>query len=440
MLLAPIQKGSVWIRELRLSARIMDIADQGGQDAAIDADGIRTSAATVAHASRVDLAALPEAPREVFLASRAPAKGLRARLEALGCHIEAAGFEGYDELFKEAYLNSPPQALFDQASGWLDRLASAWPAAARASAPPLEPARLDLGTAEETALCFGPGLAGILCAPKRPGAERRAVIFTNTGGDPRTGIGGFAVDCARRLAELGVASLRFDFSGLGDSAFAGGWRSNIYEVPREAEFQAALAVLEDAGYGQAVAVGVCSGAYHAHRAAFHDPRIAGVFSVNPGEWVWAPGQALVEPDHVRGASTRLLMSNAMGGLGKLDKWRRLLRGELKLGQKLGVILGKLVGKLRTRLGSRADTRELRRQMRRLSARGARCTVVLGLQDAALDDIEIHFGRKAGWLARLPGMQVRLLPRLDHGLFFAESRAIAQAELIAFLGLQAPPGP
>jgi hypothetical protein len=157
-------------------------------------------------------------------------------------------------------------------------------------------------------------------------------------------------------------------------------------------------------------------------------------AVNPGDWVWAPGRPLEPPDHAAGASTHKLIQAASSGALKLEKWKLVLAGELKLGDKLRTLLGRIAGKAWMKWEQRADTRALRHEMLQLSARAARCAVVLSLEDAALDEIEVHFGRRASWLARLPGLQVRILDRLDHGLVFAESRQTALKELLAFLDL------
>ena len=433
MLLAPVAKGSSWVRELRLTAKMMDPHGHDITDGEVDTEGLRLSEATARAASEMDLGKLRRAPAEVFLASPTPVRSTTARLQELGAQVQAMGFPGYEDLLQESYINTPPQEVFDAAAAWLERVSAGWPKGRR-SRRPLPAPVLDLGAAEETAVRFGQGLEGVLCAPKA--GATRAVIFTNTGGDPRSGIGGFAADCARRLALKGVASLRFDFAGLGESAFAPEWRSNVYETSRGDDFDAAVSLLQAHGYADIAVVGICSGAFHAVRAAFRDGRITGVMAVNPGDWVWQPGRPLIAPDHVAGSSTHKLISAASSGVMNPDKWKRLVRGELRVGEKFVTLVRRIFDKSRMKWEQRADTAALRREMMQLSARAARCTVVLSIEDAALDEIEVHFGRRASWLAKLPGVQVRILSKLDHGLFFAESRRTALRELMAFLELPA----
>jgi pimeloyl-ACP methyl ester carboxylesterase len=85
---------------------------------------------------------------------------------------------------------------------------------------------------------------------------------------------------ARSLAKMGIGSLRFDLSGIGDSAI----RSDdlpALEVPAR-EIEDAIDELETRGFRRFILFGFCSGAVHAARAASADPRIAGIILVNPG--------------------------------------------------------------------------------------------------------------------------------------------------------------
>ena len=65
---------------------------------------------------------------------------------------------------------------------------------------------------------FGPedGLLGILTEPVSP-PRGPAILFLNAGVLHHVGPFGWYVSLARRLAELGFLSLRFDLSGIGDS-------------------------------------------------------------------------------------------------------------------------------------------------------------------------------------------------------------------------------
>ena len=73
----------------------------------------------------------------------------------------------------------------------------------------------------ERAVVFGPDqtLVGIVTSPEHaPAGGTRAVIMANIGLHHRVGPYRLYVDLARRLAARGLVALRFDLSGLGDSA------------------------------------------------------------------------------------------------------------------------------------------------------------------------------------------------------------------------------
>lgn len=134
----------------------------------------------------------------------------------------------------------------------------------------------------ETAHRFGRDehLAGIVCRPERPEIPELAVVIPNAGFIHHVGPWQLHVDLVRALAEAGVASIRFDLSGLGDS-----------ETPRRREAPAdrttgdirdAIDLLEkDYGVRRVVVAGLCSGAVDAHRAALDEERVCGAALLDP---------------------------------------------------------------------------------------------------------------------------------------------------------------
>lgn len=132
---------------------------------------------------------------------------------------------------------------------------------------------------KERAVTFGTAgrLTGILTEPDpadaRAGAP--AVLTCNVGLNHHVGPYRFYVDLARALAKRGFASLRFDLSGLGDSAVR---RDSTAEHERALEdLTCAMAlVTERTGQQTFVPVGFCSSVDPAHRLAVLDPRVRGV--------------------------------------------------------------------------------------------------------------------------------------------------------------------
>jgi len=100
-------------------------------------------------------------------------------------------------------------------------------------------------------------------------------IFFNAGIVHRVGVHRVNVVLARRLALLGIPSIRFDLAGVGDSARADG--RHPYNEQAVIDIRAALDALGKAtGITRFVLFGMCSGAVHSYAAALADDRVVGV--------------------------------------------------------------------------------------------------------------------------------------------------------------------
>jgi pimeloyl-ACP methyl ester carboxylesterase len=132
-------------------------------------------------------------------------------------------------------------------------------------------------------LVFGPdeNLVATLTPPAGgPVAPRFAVLLTNVGINPRCGPYRLNVEVARRFAQLGIPSLRFDLSGLGDSARGSGTLSPSQQWVLDT--RAAMDEAErELGIREFVMIGVCSGADIAYLTAPVDPRLRGVVLFDP---------------------------------------------------------------------------------------------------------------------------------------------------------------
>ncbi|HKC11776.1 MAG TPA: hypothetical protein VKI41_07060 [Vicinamibacteria bacterium] len=135
----------------------------------------------------------------------------------------------------------------------------------------------------EKALLFGEAksLVGVITRPENaPSSARPGVIILNAGVIHRVGPNRMHVRLARELARHGFLSMRFDFSGLGDSAPRADSAAFAQATVKETR-QAMEVLASTADVYSFVLVGICSGADHALRAAGHDERVVGAVLIEP---------------------------------------------------------------------------------------------------------------------------------------------------------------
>jgi alpha-beta hydrolase superfamily lysophospholipase len=95
------------------------------------------------------------------------------------------------------------------------------------------------------------------------------------------------VEIARELARSGIASLRFDLAGIGDSEASPHGTPHLYGALSE-DMRAAIDWLHAHGIRDLTVFGTYSGAYQAFHAAVSDRRIASIALVNQLCFIWGP--------------------------------------------------------------------------------------------------------------------------------------------------------
>jgi pimeloyl-ACP methyl ester carboxylesterase len=124
-------------------------------------------------------------------------------------------------------------------------------------------------------------LHGVVVEPAA-GVPRRevAVVLLDSGILHHVGANRLHVQLARRLAGLGYLSLRFDFSGIGDSEAR---RDDLsFEASAPLETKDAIDYLaRTQGVEKVALMGLCSGADVAHLTALADPRVVGLGLLDP---------------------------------------------------------------------------------------------------------------------------------------------------------------
>jgi len=185
----------------------------------------------------------------------------------------------------------------------------------------------------EEALLFGPddSLAGVLTEPTGNGAgagdaSLPAFVFLNAGVTHRVGPGRLYVRLARELARAGFTSLRFDYSGIGDSTV------RTDDLPPEksvvAETRAAMDLLARMrGIERFVPIGICSGASISYLTAKEDERVAGAVLINGQGHLHGMDAALGA--HLRARTlTRHFWRIATTSSFRKKNWVKAVRGQL----------------------------------------------------------------------------------------------------------------
>jgi len=247
---------------------------------------------------------------------------------------------------------------------------------------------------EEVLICGGErNLIGIHCIPKVQTSDV-AVVFLNAGLIHRAGPGRLYVQLARALAGKGIASLRIDFSSLGDSP------------PRRAAIPLLqLAALEPSeaveamlrkGAKQVYLAGICSGAFAALRSVCADARIAGAILINPQELAQIGGDE--SQNWARRYFTKSLFS--------AKAWRNLFTGRIKYKRLVSTIFRQAVALTQPRAPSEdgpAPITALRSDVSAVIARGGRLFFLVSQSDISVEHVD-HIRR---------GLDVEVSDRIDY---------------------------
>jgi pimeloyl-ACP methyl ester carboxylesterase len=192
---------------------------------------------------------------------------------------------------------------------------------------------------KETAVAFGSSsrLAGILTDPDTPDASRPAFLFMNAGVTHRVGPNRLYVRLARALAREGFASLRFDFSGLGDSAARGDELPPAKSVVAEAR-EAMDLLRKERGIDRFVPIGICSGGTVAFMTAREDPRVVGAVVINAQGHLHGTDPELSEHLHSR-TMARHSWRIAFFSSFRSKNWIKAVTGELDPRRILRMMIG-----------------------------------------------------------------------------------------------------
>lgn len=431
VLLAPPASGRAYARECEIAARVFA---GGSRDEAFDGlevAGFRTTRATLDGLRAFGPADVGNAAGldTLLLTASEEAGALAEGLARAGARLVAAPLEGYAEMMCDPTAAAPPVAALARIADYCAEGVA--PRASRALTA--APAVLEAEGWREEGASFGAHgrLAGVFCEPHGGARGAKTVVFLNAGGVYHIGWARMNVDMARALASGGVASLRMDLAGVGDSlSGVRPERAPLYQPGMVRDVEAALDWLEARGVGEIALFGACSGAYQAFHAALADRRVRKIAMVNPLCFIYGPTYALqIEAwRRTKSAGMALRMESAerpdeapgaravLFGLAG-----RLAKAGLAQATDAAAALHRGIG------GNRVE-----RWFGDLSARGAETLLVCSENDSSLVELERHLGARSRAEHPLPGLRRAIIPDSDHEMTPRAARARLADMLDRFL--------
>ncbi len=461
ILVAPVINGRRYLRELRttrLAAALRiktgestgePIDSQSTSDGSLEVGGFAISAATQKALAHVDLAALDHAvtPPMLLLDNiNAPTAGAWSEtLRALGIETRYLALPGLVEMAITApQAATVPDAMVAAVLDWLQSIAAASEGSDMAAPPAagdeLEDEVLTLSdagprhaalTERPVFLDSGVMIFGIVTEPRRGESRRRGVILLNAAADYHIGAGRMYVSLARGWARRGYCVLRLDFAGVGDSAARPGHPDDAV-FPAEAlqDIRAAIDYFRIRhGIGDVTLAGLCSGAYHALRAAVAELPVSRILMVNPLNFFWKKGMALSE---LQLAEVVRFPAVYRERLFSFRHWGLLLTGRVSIWRIIRVYVLRALLALESALREWARAlhihvpQDLGTELQRIAARGVRVVFVFARGEPGIGLLKLQAGSTVAKLG--DRCRVHIIDSGDHIFGRSAPRSILERTL------------
>jgi alpha-beta hydrolase superfamily lysophospholipase len=464
ILIGPVVSGRRYVRELRMT-QLAGIAMSGspGSDAdpeanrtnpkTLEAGGFSLSAATLQSLALVDLQAAAVPPVRsilIFDNDKLPsAKRWAESLSQSGIALEYKTLPGLIEMAMTApQYATVPRAMIDATQQWLTAVAPSTEAEPTIDRLPagrgtpvdesstvaalslVEDPELPQASITERPVFISAGVAlfGIVTEPRSDEKRRRAVILLNPGADFHIGASRMYVSLARRWARRGYFVLRLDLAGIGDSATRSG---NVDDevFPDEAidDIRVAIEFIRSRyAIVDTTLVGLCSGAYHALRAAADGVSVNRILMVNPQNYFWKKGMTLgqiqlAEVVHNPGLYRQRMVS--------VRAWLRIFTGQVNVMRIAAIYLQRLrlagesiLRDLARRLHIRLP-RDLGWELEKIVADGIRVTFVFARGEPGIALLKLQAGSTVSRLG--DRCHVRIVDSGDHIFSRREPRSIME---------------
>ena len=439
LLFEPVISGRNYVRQLALEVEMLSGARPNkGEDLYLRE--FRFAPATLDQIGDVDLRKVTlKTGTHVAVCAQTEGKAAEdaaTAWRAAGAEVVNIPWAGLDPLVRHKIIDEDILADFTTVLQWL-----------RMSAP-VQTVAMQVVTGDavlhpagciETPVQFGPDrrLFGVLCRP-RDSTPGTVVLLGNAGHDPHYASARHAVTLSRKLAARGMASLRLDYAGLGDSIGPAGKErmlSHVFAVDRGPDVSAAVDALQGLGYRHFGIEGLCSGAFHAFRTALAEPRISTVLVVNLPFFTLPAGNVLgylEQKDRSPGEYlAKLLRSRTWATLlsGKVDYYGIFVG---QLGRLRASVKARLLG-LARRVGLLREQSFAKQAMTELAKRGTTTLFLFSPGEEAEGAFALEFGPTGDGLAAHKGAAMQVIPGMDHHLTAAAGRVAAEALMVDYFG-------
>jgi alpha-beta hydrolase superfamily lysophospholipase len=359
VLISPILSGRRYLRELRtirMAASVgqphTDVAPNERDAGAMEISGFRLSAPTLASLKTLDFtepSTLPVPDLLIIDGATMPVADRWAQsLGASSARAKYLSLPGLVEMVMTApQFAAVPREMIAATRDWMTQLAGRLGAesglgfvrhgemgAARSSLLNLAGETSVPGTtvvATERPVFLGRDglLFGIITEPRPEEARRRAVILLNAGADHHIGASRLYVSVARRWAYRGYIVLRMDLAGLGDSGTRPGRADNdVFPAEALEDIRTAVDFIRTRyGVRECTLAGLCSGAYHALRAAAAGLPVNRILMVNPQNYFWKAGDSLETLQLAEVVKNPTVYRERIFSM---TAWKRLLSGQVNV--------------------------------------------------------------------------------------------------------------
>ena len=451
--IAPVLRGRNYLRELTILGESSAAAslDTCTGDGVLESAGFVLTRETSDALAQVDLRKLDKAPApRALVVERDDMPGAAAwlpELQRLGVDVQCANWAGYAAMMDDPQRAQVPHAIIGGVvaclQAWGHAVADA-PGEARtvgaASQRVIDPQRGGAPAVVERAVHIDAGTArmfGILTSADAdtgpPPAARPAVLMLNSGSVHHIGPNRLWVRLARQWAQRGITVLRIDISGIGDSDVREGAQDNVVYSPHAMQDVAAALVYlrAQAGATECHAMGLCSGAYHALKAAVAGQEIASSLMINPLTFFWKQGMELSD---VKDYEVNALTAKYRRKLTTGEPWRKLLRGELDWRVIRQAVRRRLWGFVHPHLLALARAlrlpirNDLARELRQAAEHGIRLRFVFAADAPGFELLQQQSGRAMAPLLAARQASIDFVSGADHTF----TRREARERLVALL--------